>query len=205
MEDLITQAANYLKTGSVVSLPTETVYSLSANATNSSAIERVYQLKGRKQDNPLALLVGSMERARKIVQFNQHAEILAETFFPGALTLILQKQPKSGISAVVNDGLETLAVRMPKHNTTLAILNAVDFPVVGTSANPSGHAPATTASEVIEYFGDKVDMVIDGGKSDIGTASTIIDLSSTNPVILRQGFISAAQIGKLLGVRVRNV
>ena len=198
MDELITQATNSLKSGEVVSLPTETVYSLSVNASDELAVEKIYLLKGRKKDNPLALLVGSVEQAKNIVQFNENAEKLAEEFFPGPLTIILQKKNNSGISDVVNDGLSTLAVRMPKNDITLNILNSVKFPIVGTSANPSGMPPAASADEVKGYFEDKVGLIIDDGISDIGVASTIVDLSGGQPELLRQGFVSQAQIEDVL-------
>lgn len=194
MEELITQAVKYLKNSGVISLPTETVYSLSANACDDKAIERIYQLKGRSKENPLALLVGSIASAMEMVEFSREAEILAEKFFPGPLSLILPKKSNIRISNIVNEGLDSLAVRMPNHKTTLEILNAVDFPVVGTSANPSGAKPATCASEVSGYFNGMLDLIVDGGNSDIGIASTIIDLTKPDYVILRQGSISEKQI-----------
>ncbi len=138
MQVLITQAVKLLANSGVVSLPTETVYSLSADARNDAAVQKIYQLKGRRQDNPLALLIGSVDMAEKMVNFNEFAKILITQFCPGALTLVLQKKSNTGISKFVNEDLTTLAVRMPAHAITLAILNACNFPVIGTSANPSG-------------------------------------------------------------------
>jgi len=202
MENLITQAAKSLKNGGVISLPTETVYSLSVNACDDMAVERIYKLKGRPQDNPLALLVGSVDAAQQMVIFNKNAEILAEAFFPGAITLVLPRKQNKKISKLVNVGLTTLAVRMPKHKMALDVLNNVDFPVVGTSANPSGLPAATNSDMVHEYFRDMVDIVLDGGNCDIGVASTIVDVSNDVPIILRQGSISAAQLEDKLGCKV---
>lgn len=205
MEKLITQAAKLLGNGGIVSLPTETVYSLSANAYNDIAVEKIYKLKGRKQNNPLSLLVGSIRDADEIVSFNKHAEILMEAFFPGSLTLVLPRRKNTKISKLVNEDLNTLAVRMPNHATTLAVLNAVNFSVVGTSANPSGLLPATNADSVEKYFSKTVDMIIDGGSCDVGIASTILDLSRDLPIIIRKGSISALQIKEKLGFMVKIV
>jgi L-threonylcarbamoyladenylate synthase len=204
MENLITQAAKLLKNGGVISLPTETVYSLSVKALDDAAVRSIYNLKGRPQNNPLSLFVGSVAAAREMVIFNKHAEILAEAFFPGAITLVLPLREHARLSEFINVGLKTLAVRMPQHQLTLDVLNNVDFPVVGTSANPSGMPPATSAAEVYEYFPGMVDMVLDGGSCDIGLASTIIDLSKDTPLILRQGSILVTQIEEKLGCRVAN-
>lgn len=201
MEELITQAAKCLKRGGVVSLPTETVYSLSANAQDGAAVERIYQLKGRRKENPLALLVGSVAMAMKMVEFNNYAEKLAQEFFPGPLTLVLPKKNNIAISSVVNEGLSSLAVRMPLHKTTLEILNSVDFPVVGTSANPSGEPPATNQLQVRGYFGNKVDLIIDGGQAALGIASTIINLTGEVPSILREGSITKKQVEEVLGLK----
>lgn len=203
MEKIITQAAKYLQNGSVISLPTETVYSLSANALSNDAIEEIYKIKGRRKENPLALLVGNIEQARRIVEFNSYAEILAEEFFPGPLSLILKKRRNISISPFINEGLETLAVRMPSHADALAVLNAVDFPVVGTSANPSGLPPAINAQQVNDYF-PNIDMVIDGGVANIGIASTIIDLSGEVPIILRQGSVTSLQIEGKLQIKIAD-
>lgn len=202
MEKLITQAARLLESGGIISLPTETVYSLSVNACNDSAVERIYKLKGRRQDNPLSLLVGNIQNACEMVNINKHAEILMEAFFPGSLTLVLPRRKNTKISKLFNEGFETLAIRMPRHVAALEVLNAVNFPVVGTSANPSGLLPATNAETVVKYFSHKVDLIIDGGVCDIGVASTILDLSGDSPMILRQGSITAIQIEEKIGCRV---
>ena len=200
MENIIKQAAKYLQEGMVISLPTETVYSLSVNACDNNAVGNLYNIKGRRKNNPLALFISNIKQAEEIVEFNKNARILAEEFLPGSLTLILPKKENKMLSPLINEGLQTIAVRMPKHNLTLDILNNVDFPVVGTSANPSGMAPATCANEVKSYFPDPLAMIIDGGKSEVGIASTILDLSKNNPEILRQGSVTKQQIEQKLGI-----
>jgi L-threonylcarbamoyladenylate synthase len=202
MNNLITQAATSLAQGGLISLPTETVYSLSVNAYSDNAVKNIYKLKGRKQDNPLALLVGNIETAREMVVFNKYSEMLADAFFPGSLTLILPKQKNTKISKFVNEGLNTLAVRMPANKTTLAILNMVDFPVIGTSANPSGLPPATNAQMVNKYFPEMLDLIIDEGNCEVGVASTILDLCGDIPTIIRHGYITIAQIEEQLGCKV---
>lgn len=204
MEEQVTQAANFLKNGDVVSLPTETVYSLSANAADSAAVDKIYKLKGRKQENPLALLVSSAEQAKEYVQFNEHAEKLAEAFFPGPLTLVLNKREASVISSNVNEGLETLAVRMPNNNEAIVTLALCNFPVVGTSANPSGMRPAASKEEVQEYFGDRVDFILDSHEPCAGIASTVLDISTPHPVILREGAITKEHIEAIIKVHVRG-
>ncbi len=202
MEDIITQAAKFLKDGGVVSLPTETVYSLSVNALDDSAVQKIYQLKGRRRDNPLALFVGNLGQAAQIVKFNKYAEILAEAFLPGPLTIILPRKQNTPIAPSVNEGLNTLAVRMPQNETTLAILNKVNIPIVGTSANPSGLQAAINAMQVKDYFLNSLDMIVDDGNAMIGVASTILDLNSDIPRILRQGSILREQLEEKLKLRI---
>lgn len=203
MEKIIKQATKYLKNGDIVSLPTETVYSLSANACDDDAIEKIYNIKGRRKDNPLALFIGNLGQARDLVYFNPYAEMLAEAFFPGPISLILKKRLGINISKFVNEGIDTLSVRMPNHRQTLDVLNYVTFPVVGTSANPSGLPPAVDAAGVRKYFPGV--NVVDGGVSDIGIASTIIDLSVVMPRILRQGSVTKAQIEEKLQIKIADL
>jgi L-threonylcarbamoyladenylate synthase len=194
----VTHAVATLRAGGLVAFPTETVYGLGADASNPEAIKKVFAAKGRPHDHPLIVHLASAAQlndwAREIPPA---AHALAKTFWPGPLTLILKRA--AHVSDWVTGGQDTVALRVPLHPLAQALLQGFGGGVVGPSANRFGHVSATTAAHVRTEFGDTVDCVLDGGACDVGIESTIIDLSGGQPVLLRPGVITAAQIEATLG------
>ena len=197
LEKQIKQAVTILKNGGVVAYPTDTVYSLGACMTDINAVDRVFQVKGRSKGKALPVLVADKAQIKEIVTvFPAAAQRLADEFFPGALTIILPKT--DFVPDVITGGGKTVAFRIPNHPVALALVKGLGRPIVGTSANLSGRPSALTAAEAQAQIGDKIDMVIDGGRCPGGIESTIIDLSGERPVIRRQGDISIERLRKIL-------
>ncbi len=199
MSDDIKQAARLIKTGKIVCFPTETVYALAANAENAESIYGIYKLKGRDFKKPLALLVKNITDAEKVALVDKRAEKLFSAFSPGPLTLILPKIPRTSVAKNINPDGSTIAVRIPDNKIALDILEEAGCFVAATSTNISGSPEATDAQMVRSYFGEDDLYLIDGGKCDIGLASTIIDLSGEKAIIVRQGNITSDQIFTVLG------
>jgi L-threonylcarbamoyladenylate synthase len=199
----IWKAAQLLQEGKLVAFPTETVYGLGANAYDGSAVAKIFEVKGRPNDNPLIIHVSDMRMAERLVakrKFNDKAHLLAKKFWPGPLTLVL---PKSIIvKDIVTCGLDTVAVRMPNHPIALELIRILECPIAAPSANLSGTPSPTKALHVIHDMSDKIDMIIDGGHTNIGVESTVIDLCHNDPVILREGGVSKEEIEKELGCEV---
>lgn len=197
----IENAARLLGQGKLVAFPTETVYGLGADAGNEDALRKIFQAKGRPFDHPLIVHISSPDRlsdwAREIPP---EAFKLAQAFWPGPLTMILKKQPS--VSAIVTGGQDTIGLRIPRHPLAQALLKAFGKGVAAPSANRFTHISPTTAAAVREELGDRVDLILDGGDCEVGLESTIIDMSRGQPVILRPGMLSAAQIEKVLGMPV---
>ncbi len=201
MTDDIKKAISILKSGGLVAFPTETVYGLGADATNPKAIEKIFQAKGRPATNPLIVHVADIATAKKYsTAWPESAQILAEKFWPGPLTLILPKSPD--IAPTVTAGRNTLGLRVPNHPLTLELLKAFGGPLAAPSANRSTRVSPTTASHVRDELGPLVDLVLDGGPCTVGIESTILDLTADPPIILRPGAISVEQFESLIG-RVR--
>ena len=184
--------------GGIIAFPTETVYALAADASNSKAVEKIFKIKRRFSDRALPILVGDVYQAKRIVQFDERANKLALHFFPGPITLVLKNKPHHGLASNVNSNNDTLGIRMPSNIAALKILQAVGRPLVGTSANISNHKSAVNAEEVLQSLGESIDLLIDKGTVEIGIASTIIDLSSPEFKILREGAISSKIIEDIL-------
>jgi L-threonylcarbamoyladenylate synthase len=197
----IANAVRKLKEGGVVAFPTDTLYALGADATNPNAIERVFGIKGREAGKPLPLFVSGGEMARRYARLTPDAEALARRYWPGALTLVLERRP--GFESAALAGGETVALRAPDHQAALALVEGLDRPVTGTSANLAGGPDPVTAHDVIEALGDRVDLVLDGGACPRGQPSTIVDCTSSPPRVLREGAISAAEIAAALGSPAR--
>lgn len=197
--DVIQKTAGLLKTGGVVALPTETVYGLGADATNERAVGKIFEMKGRPQFNPLIAHVSSIDMARRYAVLSPLAVLLAESFWPGPLTLVLPLKPNSGIAANVTAGLDTVGIRMPRQDATLKIIAALDRPIAAPSANASGKLSPTKPEHVTHSLGDQLSHIVIGGKSVIGLESTIIDLTGEIPVILRAGYVTKEDIEKLIG------
>jgi len=198
-EKAVEKAVEVLRRGGLVALPTETVYGLAADAQNPEAIERVFEAKGRPRHHPLILHLGGVEAlgqwARNIPQA---AWKLAERFWPGPLTLLLQRSPQ--VLDEVTGGQETVALRVPAHPLALAVLRAFQGGLVAPSANRFGGLSPTLAQHVREDLGEKVDWVLDGGPCRVGIESTIVDFSQGGPSIARPGGIAAEALAEVLGL-----
>jgi L-threonylcarbamoyladenylate synthase len=192
IEDL-KKAAHILKDGGLVAFPTETVYGIGANALDEVAVSKIYKAKGRPSDNPLIIHIGTLEELNLYAKYvPDYAEQLITAFWPGPLTLIFKKQPI--IPSLITGGLETVAIRMPKNPIALKLIQLAGIPIAAPSANISGKPSPTRGYHVIDDLLGKVDMIIDGGSSDIGLESTVLDVSHTIPVILRPGSITKTML-----------
>lgn len=194
----VPQAAQLILNGDIVAVPTETVYGLAANGTNDLAVAKIYALKNRPVFNPLILHIATTEQAHQIAHMNTMALILANAFWPGPLTMVLPAQHNNNISKLACAGLSTIALRMPSHPVMHELLNCLKLPLASPSANPSEHISPTQSMHVIHNFGNQLP-VIEGGPCAAGVESTIIDLTSNLPVILRHGPITQSQIENLIG------
>jgi L-threonylcarbamoyladenylate synthase len=189
-------AATFLKNDGVVGIPTETVYGLAGNAYSDVAINKIFEVKKRPNSNPLILHVKNSNELDKIgTQIPELAYKLAETFWPGPLTLIVKKQPH--ISNLITASQDTVAVRVPNHTLTLELLNSIDFPLVAPSANPFTRISPIEAPHVEAYFKDQINMVLDGGRCSEGIESTIVGFENNRAVIFRLGAISIEEIEKI--------
>lgn len=194
----IDHAVAILRAGGLVAFPTETVYGLGADAENESAVRRVFEVKGRPEAHPLIVHIGRTEWLDCwVADVSPTAEKLARKFWPGPLTLILRRGPR--IPLAVTGGLETVGVRVPNHPIALAMLQSFGGAVAAPSANRFGRVSPTRAVHVREDFGDQVDFILDGGPCSVGVESTIVDLSSGDPAILRPGAVTREQLEKMLG------
>lgn len=195
--DQIAEAAEFLRKGELVAFPTETVYGLAAPIFNSEAIAKIYLAKGRPSDNPLIAHIASLDQIYKIARdVPPEFYLLAEKFFPGPLTVVLKKH--ASVPPIVSGGLDTIAVRMPRHCIALELIAAAGQPLVAPSANLSGKPSSTTAQHVAADFEDKIAAVIDGGATEFGIESTVISLIG-EPCLLRLGAVPQAEIEKVLG------
>ena len=200
-------AAAHLKAGDLVAFPTETVYGLGADASNSQAVARIYSVKGRPNDHPLIVHIASMDHMGDWASdVPEYAIALARSFWPGPMTLILNRSELAG--DFITGGQDSVGVRVPDHVVALALLEAFERSggkgVAAPSANRFGHVSPTTAAAVIEELGDylsKDDLVLDGGACDVGVESTIIDCTGAAPSVLRPGAISGAMIEECTGLK----
>ncbi|MDQ6611671.1 MAG: L-threonylcarbamoyladenylate synthase, partial [Gemmatimonadota bacterium] len=200
--DIIHRAAQILKNGGLVAFPTETVYGLGAHALNAEAVRKIFEAKGRPAWNPLIVHVANADRARALTaSWPASAELLANAFWPGPLTLVLPK--RDVVPDVVTAGLAAVGVRVPSHGVALALINALDGPIAAPSANRFTELSPTTAQHVQGGLGQRVDMILDGGPCDVGIESTVLDLTTDTPTLLRPGVISHDQIVSVLGRDVR--
>jgi L-threonylcarbamoyladenylate synthase len=197
-EAAVAAAARSLREGGLVAFPTETVYGLGADATNASAIARLYQAKGRPAFNPLIATVGDLEAAKRIARFDATAIKLAKAFWPGPLTLVLPKTSDCAVAELATAGLDTIAIRVPAHGVARAILRAFGGPVVAPSANLSGHVSPTTAEHVQSDLAGRIDLIVDGGAVAVGVESTIVGCFDT-PMLLRPGGLPRGEIERVLG------
>ena len=199
----IAQAADLLRQGLLVAIPTETVYGLGGDARNGEAVASIYAAKGRPSFNPLIAHVATVEAAQRFVVWSGQAEALATAFWPGPLTLVLPLRPDHGISSLVTAGLKTLAVRVPAHPAARAVLTEFDGPVAAPSANPSGQISPTTAAHVLSGLNGRIAAVLDDGPCGVGLESTIVGLSG-EPALLRPGGIALEQIEAVLNTQLHH-
>lgn len=191
-------AKNLIKSGELVAFPTETVYGLGADATSSDAVNKIYTAKGRPSDNPLIVHVHENYDVSDLVYIDHdYVYKLQKAFLPGPLTMIYRSKGK--VSNVVSCGLDTLAVRVPSNESAQAFLKAVNLPISAPSANISKHTSPVTAQHVYEDLNGRIQLVLDGGKCSGGIESTVLDVTTETPIILRSGLITQEMIKKVVG------
>jgi L-threonylcarbamoyladenylate synthase len=191
-------AARIILEGGLVAFPTETVYGLGANALNPSAVRKIFLAKGRPADNPLIVHIQHIDDLKTFARnVSRKANKLVSEFWPGPLTLVLEKSTR--VPQITTGGLDTIAVRIPGDILSLSLIRAAGIPVAAPSANVSGRPSPTRASHVLEDLNGKVDLIIDGGKTRIGLESTVIDMTSTVPVLLRPGGLPLERIREVIG------
>ena len=194
----VEEAARILREGGLVGIPTETVYGLGANGLDPEAVKHIFKAKGRPQDNPLILHIASADWLERYCQNIPHAAyVLAEHFWPGPLTMVLER--KEIVPDEVTAHLETVGMRCPAHELCRAILTAADVPVAAPSGNTSGRPSPTTAQHIMEDMAGKIDAIVDGGPSQVGVESTIIDLTCYPHRLLRPGGVTLEQLRAVLG------
>ncbi|MBR6335699.1 MAG: threonylcarbamoyl-AMP synthase [Clostridia bacterium] len=197
-EKSIATAAEILKGGGLVAIPTETVYGLAANALDGEAVKRIFEAKGRPQDNPLIVHVSCAQEIPPLVaETDERLYALAEKFWPGPLTVVMKKSAL--IPDEVSAGLDTVAIRMPSHPAARAVIKASGLPLAAPSANLSGRPSPTKARHVMDDLEGKIDAVIDGGPCSVGVESTVITLETEPPMLLRPGGITPEQLEEVLG------
>ena len=195
----IEAAAQALRGGRLVAFPTETVYGLGADATNGLAVAAIFAAKGRPRFNPLIVHVADIDAAARLGDPGDLGRQLAAAFWPGALSLVMRKRPDCAVADLATAGLETIALRVPRHAVAQALLRAVDRPIAAPSANLSGRVSPTTAAHVEADMGDRVAMVLDGGATSVGLESTVVDVTGDEPIVLRLGGITREELARVLG------
>ena len=195
----IDEAARLIREGELVAFPTETVYGLGGDATNERAVAKIFEAKGRPQFNPLISHVLDAGEARRLVQWSDVADKLAARFWPGPLTLVLPRAEGSPIALLATAGLDTVAIRAPAHPMAQALIRAAGRPIAGPSANRSGAVSPTRAEHVAESLGDRVKLILDGGPCEVGLESTVLDLTTATPTLLRPGGATREAIEAVIG------
>jgi L-threonylcarbamoyladenylate synthase len=195
----IARAAALLRAGRLVAFPTETVYGLGGDATNDDAVAGIFAAKARPRFNPLIVHVHELPEAEALAVFNSPARHAAARFWPGPLTLVLPRQPSVALSLLASAGLDTVAIRVPAHPVTQALLREAGRPIAAPSANRSGRVSPTSATHVAEDLGDDVAMILDDGPTPVGLESTVLDLSGKAPALLRPGAVAFEVLTELLG------
>ena len=194
----VARGAELLRAGRLVAFPTETVYGLGANALDERAVERIYEAKGRPAINPLIVHVASAASARELaLDWPAAAEAVARAFWPGPLTIVVRK--RTIVPDIVSAGGETVGLRVPAHPIALALLEHAEIPVAAPSANLSTQVSPTTAQHVERGLGDRVDLIIDAGPTNVGIESTVVDVTGGVPRILRPGMIAREAIARVTG------
>ena len=199
---IIKKAKKYLINNDIIAIPTETVYGLAGNAYSNKSVKKIFIIKKRPLFNPLIVHYVRINDLKQDCYLNDNFNKLYKKFCPGPLTFILKKKKNSRLSNYVNANKKTVAIRFPNHNITKKLLQNLDFPLAAPSANMSSKLSAVTAADVREEFKKKISFIIDGGKSNIGIESTIIDLVG-KPTILRPGGLEIEKIEKILKLKVK--
>lgn len=197
--DAIQKAIDCLKNGDLVAFPTETVYGLGADARNGHAVAKIFEAKGRPSFNPLILHFADESRIAAYAEMTDQARLLATHFWPGPMTLVLDRKDNCPASDLVSAGLPTIAVRIPAHPTAQKLLETFGAPIAAPSANKSEEISPTSPAHVQHSLGDAVPLILAGGSCKIGLESTIIDMTGSKPVILRPGSITAEDLHTALG------
>ena len=195
----IRQAAQFLRHGRLVAFPTETVYGLGADATNGRAVANIFAAKQRPRFNPLIVHVQNLSEASNYADFNSMARDFASAFWPGALTLVLPRTCDCVLTELVSAGLDTVAIRVPAHPIAQELLVRSGVPIAAPSANASGRISATTAEHVHRSLKGKVDLILDGGRTQLGMESSVIGFEGGNPVLLRAGAVPRRELEKIAG------
>jgi L-threonylcarbamoyladenylate synthase len=194
----VRRAAELLRAGEVIALPTETVYGLAANALDAQAVAKIFQIKGRPANNPIIVHIADNEMAKRCVKiFPTLAEKLSKSFWPGPLTIVLPRAEK--IPNIVTAGGETVGIRWPRHPFIQAVIRECNFPLAAPSANLSNSISPTNAEHVRKSLGEKIPLIVDGGQSQVGIESTVLDLTVSPPKILRPGMIHAESLAAVFG------
>lgn len=189
LAEVLKKASAVLNDGGIVAYPTETFYGLGVKFDKENSLKKLFELKKRQEEKPMPLIIGSRASMSMIAaSINEIAESLMDKFWPGPLTLILEA--KKGLSPYLTADTGRIAVRIPGESAALYLVREAGFPITATSANPSGIPPAEDAETVIKYFGEKIDLIIDGGKTPGGLPSTIVDAAGKSIKIVREGVIA---------------
>lgn len=196
-------AAEFIRRGGIVAFPTETVYGLGADVFNAEAVAKIFEAKKRPQDNPLIAHVGSLDQIAQLAEsVPGFARVLIAAFFPGPLTLVLKKSVE--VPSIATAGLDSIGVRMPRHQLARAFLAECGTPVVAPSANLSGRPSPTTSEAVYEDLNGRTDCILQGDATEIGLESTVVDCTGDRPVVLRQGSVTLEDIRKIVPNAVAN-
>ena len=203
LPETIALAAEILSEGGIVAMPTETVYGLAADASSPEAVARIYEAKGRPRFNPLIAHVATLEMAEREAEISGLARAAAEAFWPGPLTLVLPVKQGGSVCDLARAGLDTVGLRLPAHKGARALIAAFGRPLVAPSANRSGHVSPTRADHVAADLGDRINLILDGGPSEVGVESTILGFDGETPVLLRPGGVPSEVIVERLGRPLR--
>jgi len=188
-------ASEMVKRGGLVVYPTDTVYGLGCDPFNVEAVKRVFKVKGDRK-TPLPILASSNQQVKKIAQLSKEAEKVAERFWPGPLTIVVPK--KLALPNIVTCNVDSVGVRVPKHNSALQLIRLSGGFLIGTSANKTGEKPPKTAQEAAQQLGEEVDIILDGGQVSLGVSSSVVDFTSVKPKLLRKGPIRLSDIQNIL-------
>ena len=186
-EDELNNVIDVIEKGGVVVFPTDTVYGVATNSLDETAIKKLFELKGRNDNKPICVLTSNVDKIKKIAYINEEEQKIIDKYMPGALTIILNK--KNNVSNVLTSNLDTVGVRIPNNEIALRILGKLDYPLATTSANISGMEAAVKIDDIIQVFNNKVDIIVDGGITDLNMSSTRVKIENNEIKVLREGTI----------------